>query len=49
METLLPYLERFGFPVFAFMLMYRLNQTTIKDNTTAIKDLTEWLKSNGKK
>lgn len=28
-----------GFPIAAFLLMYRLADKTIKENTTALKDL----------
>tara|TARA_R100000656_G_scaffold123546_1_gene100257 strand:+ start:592 stop:738 length:147 start_codon:yes stop_codon:yes gene_type:complete len=37
-----------GFPIVAFLLMYRLNEKTIKENTAAIKALTEFMKVRGK-
>jgi len=34
-----------GFPIVAFLLMYRLVDKTIKENTSAIKALTEFIKN----
>ena len=37
-------LNNVGFPVFAFVLMWHLNRTTIKDNTMILKENTLILK-----
>jgi len=37
-----------GFPIAAFLLMYRLATTTMRDNTEAIQNLTLQLEGMGK-
>ena len=43
-EEMIMLLREFGFPVIAFLLMNRLVDTTIKDNTTALQELKMTLK-----
>jgi len=38
-ELIIQLISNVGFPIVAFLLMYRLTQTTIKDNTKAINNL----------
>ena len=44
MEQLIAIITQVGFPIVAFLLMYQMNRTTIKDNTTALKELKEVMK-----
>lgn len=39
MDELLPLLKEFGFPVFAFILMFWLVNTTLKKNTEVLEQL----------
>lgn len=38
-------LTDFGFPVVAFLLLYRMMNTTLKDNTKATRELIMYLKT----
>ena len=41
-------LNNTAFPIVAFILMYRLVTTTLKENTAAMYELLNWLKQNHK-
>ena len=47
-NMILTMITQIGFPIVAFILMYNLVTTTIKDNTKAIQDLTCYLRENKK-
>lgn len=50
METLVNIISNVGFPIFAFLLMYKQSNGVIKENTKAILDLkTEITKSKEQK
>ena len=44
MEEYITIINTVGFPIFAFVLMWRLANETIKDNTKAIMELREFIK-----
>ena len=48
MSEIITLLERFGFPVVAYLLMFWLNVRIIKDNTKAIDRLTNIIGVKGK-
>ena len=45
MDLLLQAISVVGFPIVAFLLMYRMTETTIKDNSKAIRELTLYMKA----
>lgn len=45
MEEYIAVISQVGFPIFAFLLMYRLVDTTIKQNTSAIESLVRVVES----
>ena len=50
LNTLVGLISNVGFPIVAFILMYRQANTSIKDNTKAITELTTYIKiKNGDK
>lgn len=44
MDEYITFINTIGFPIFAFVLMWRLANETIKDNTNAIMELREFIK-----
>lgn len=44
MEEYITIINAVGFPIFAFILMWKLANETIKDNTNAIMELREFIK-----
>lgn len=43
-EEIIPLINQVGFPIMAFLLMFYLVSTTIKDNTIALQELKEMLR-----
>lgn len=43
-DTIVTLINQVGFPIVAFFLMYKMAQTTIKDNTTAILELSKMIR-----
>lgn len=46
METVINLINNVGFPICAFLLMYKQSNTIIKENTKAITDLKNELSKN---
>ena len=44
MEEYITLINTVGFPIFAFVLMWKLSNETIKDNSNAIMELREAIK-----
>lgn len=44
MEEIITIINTVGFPIFAFVLMWRLATETIKENSNAIIELREFIK-----
>ena len=47
-ELITTLLNNTAFPITAFVLMYHLVTTTLKENTVAMYELLNWLKQNHK-
>lgn len=43
MDAIIQFISNVGFPIFAFCLMYNQSNTVIKENTKAIRELSEKL------
>lgn len=44
MEEIITIINTVGFPIFAFVLMWKLANETIRDNSNAIIELREFIK-----
>lgn len=49
METVINLISNVGFPICAFLLMYKQSNTTIKENTKALTELKNELSKNREK
>lgn len=44
-ESIITLISNVGFPIVAFLLMFRLTNSTIKENTNTLMKLTEQIKT----
>lgn len=49
MDTVVQLINNVGFPICAFLLMYKQSNTTIKENTRALTDLKNEIAKNKEK